>query len=101
MSAMQEKIKQNNVKNSISYHYYRVASPESNKISMIKLSYLCSKRNYTTGRSAHKKIHYFLPMGRYSIWSALSLRTVTDWSYTGANSKIFFRYPFLTQTVHC
>lgn len=70
---------------------------------MLKLSYLCSKRNYTTtGRSAHTKDIIFLPVGRYSVWSAFSLRIVTDWSYLEPiQMQIVFRYPLVTEEVHC
>jgi len=34
---------------------YRIVSVESNKVSMVRFSQLCNKRNHlTTGRSAHK-----------------------------------------------
>lgn len=41
---MQENIEQNNANNYIFYHYFRATSLESMKVSMIKLSYLCSKK---------------------------------------------------------
>lgn len=60
MSAMQENIKQHNAKSCTFHHHYRAASPESKTVTLIKLPYLFSKRNYTTtGKSTHKKYIIF------------------------------------------